>query len=164
MTLYARAGEFVTCTRGHDVCEIAHDIMVGDSYDPDNLTNWVEAPPSQVTPLPPGKGGDGKCWCGSKFWEDRALTAGGMVGATLHIWGNWRDRPIGYVPKRREYPTLEDLIRAEDARLAKEEAADLAERLAGAAPPLARPRIKEHVPWYLRLWRWIVRLFAGTAS
>ena len=34
-SVYAHAGEWITCERGHKICQVTHDIRVGDMQSPD---------------------------------------------------------------------------------------------------------------------------------
>lgn len=46
---WARKGETVCCVKGHAICDIAHDIMVGDSRSSADFTNWKQPEPDKST-------------------------------------------------------------------------------------------------------------------
>jgi hypothetical protein len=41
----AKAGEKVTCTNGHVICEVVKDLNTGDMNWGDNFGNWTQEPP-----------------------------------------------------------------------------------------------------------------------
>jgi hypothetical protein len=49
--LWAAAGETITCLNGHPICDIAHDIHVGDGRSRHNFTNWRQPEPDRKTPM-----------------------------------------------------------------------------------------------------------------
>lgn len=46
--LWAKQGETITCVNGHPICDIAHDIHVGDGRMSLDFTNW-RIPEPQTT-------------------------------------------------------------------------------------------------------------------
>ena len=80
-TLYAKAGEIVTCLGGHEICELAKDIFVADPIQTSQFTNWRnQKPPEPNDPIEPCK------TCGEPFVKS-AMPYG---GTRLHINGEWR--------------------------------------------------------------------------
>jgi hypothetical protein len=59
--LYARHGEWVTCTSDHRVCQAVDDVALGKDYEPAEWKNWV-------MPRPPVGDEDPRCACGQRFW------------------------------------------------------------------------------------------------
>jgi len=145
-----RKNEWITCDgRGepstkfpdgyplmHDVAKAARDIMVGDPFNWGAFSDWQGcAPPAsadwKTRPLPPG------CpFCSGK-WYDPATGA-------YHVEYNWRDRPIGYAPERKEFATMVELVNHNAAAMMREPSMEelaLAYRMdaeiaaASAAPP-----------------------------
>lgn len=47
--IWANKGEAVTCVNGHNVCEIARDIYVGDPRSGEDFTNWFQPEPDKET-------------------------------------------------------------------------------------------------------------------
>lgn len=47
MTLYARAGERITCEAGHVVVTVAQDIPMGAPYSSDQYRDWQQPEPKQ---------------------------------------------------------------------------------------------------------------------
>lgn len=45
--LWAAAGESVTCIKGHPICDIAHDLFVGDGRSGADFTNWQQPEPDK---------------------------------------------------------------------------------------------------------------------
>lgn len=78
---YAKAGEVVTCTRGHEIATIAKDIAVGGVYKPDLFKDWQQPEPAVGTDARKIR-----CQiCGSPWF---------ISGMILHIGDGWRD-PAG---------------------------------------------------------------------
>ena len=76
--LYAKAGEVVTCTGGHEICDLAKDIFVADLIQTGQFTNWRnQEPPEPHSPIMPCK------TCGEPFIK-------GTYGMQLYINGEWR--------------------------------------------------------------------------
>ncbi|MGQ9370402.1 hypothetical protein [Azospirillum sp. ST 5-10] len=60
---YARAGEVVTCTNGHPICEFAEDAALLDGQRPGHLTGWRQPEPLFGGPIP-------TCAvCGAEFYR-----------------------------------------------------------------------------------------------
>lgn len=80
-TLYASAGEVVTCTNGHEICEIAKSIFVADLISVNQFINWRHQPqPQPRDPITP-------CMtCGAPYIQSDS----GMAAMRLHINGEWR--------------------------------------------------------------------------
>jgi len=80
-TLYASAGEIVTCLNGHEICELAKDIFVADLISVSQFKNWRHQPqPQPHDPITP-------CMvCRAPYVN--STTAYG--GTQLHIDGEWR--------------------------------------------------------------------------
>jgi hypothetical protein len=80
-TLYASAGEIVTCLNGHEICEIAKDIFVAEMISVAQFKNWRHQPQPQphdeITPC---------MSCGAPYVN--STTSYG--GTRLHIDGKWR--------------------------------------------------------------------------
>jgi len=78
MPLYAKAGETVTCTKGHEICDLSRDIRVGDPIQTGQFTNWRNQKPpephSDIMPCPT---------CGEPYIK-------GPFAMQLHINGEWR--------------------------------------------------------------------------
>lgn len=133
VTIYARAGEWVTCAgrplevhplddRGmveitragrsatvirhhvmtgeqHDIAQFGRDINAGEILAVDALVNW-QAPLKWGEPFTP------VCpQCGAKWFDPKT--------GSYHVELGWRDRPIGYVPVRKEFATLAEMVRQE---------------------------------------------------
>ncbi len=49
--LWATKGECITCTQGHPICEIAHDIAIGEPRGSGNFTNWKQPQPDHYKPV-----------------------------------------------------------------------------------------------------------------
>jgi hypothetical protein len=80
-TLYASAGELVTCLNGHEICELAKDIFVADLISVNQFKNWRHQPqPQPRDPITPCMS------CGAPYVT--STTAYG--GTKLHIDGEWR--------------------------------------------------------------------------
>jgi hypothetical protein len=81
---YAAAGETVTCTNGHPICEFAKDAMSGETFSSSYLTNWRQKEPKVgQTPIP-------RCAvCGAPFY---------IAGNIFHIGTSWRD-PHGLIAR-----------------------------------------------------------------
>ena len=80
-TLYASAGEIVTCLNGHEICELAKDIFVADLISVEQFKNWRHQPqPQPRYPITPCMS------CGAPYVT--STTAYG--GTRLHINGVWR--------------------------------------------------------------------------
>lgn len=79
-SIYARAGEQVTCENGHVICEVKRDIEKGASQQGNELHRWRDPEPQPGTLTADIK----CCRCGAPW-------AGGVWGALqLHIGGAWR--------------------------------------------------------------------------
>jgi hypothetical protein len=78
MPLYAKAGETVTCTKGHEICDLRRDIHVGDPIQTGQFTNWRNQNPpephSEIMPCPT---------CGEPYIK-------GPLAMQLHIENEWR--------------------------------------------------------------------------
>lgn len=60
--VYARRGEWVTCEKGHPICEVQRSIKIGDICDFDNdLGLWQQPAPLIGTMVMP------RCRCGAEF-------------------------------------------------------------------------------------------------
>lgn len=49
--LWAAKGETVTCTQGHSICDIAHDIYIGQPRAAGHFTNWHQPQPDHYKPV-----------------------------------------------------------------------------------------------------------------
>ena len=47
--IWAYKGETVTCIKGHAICSIAEDILVGSPRHAGRFTNWVQPEPDRKT-------------------------------------------------------------------------------------------------------------------
>ena len=75
-SVYAHAGEWITCERGHKICQVTHDIRVGDMQSPDiDFGEWQqEEPKVGAFPIP-------RCaLCGARFTS----------GTVYHFEDGWR--------------------------------------------------------------------------
>ena len=80
-TLYASAGEIVTCLNGHEICELAKDIFVADLISVEQFKNWRHQPePQPRDPITPCMS------CGAPYVTSASVYA----GTRLHINGVWR--------------------------------------------------------------------------
>ena len=51
MTIFAKAGEWVTCENGHRICQIARDLIKNEMMDPPrDFANWQQSEPALGTP------------------------------------------------------------------------------------------------------------------
>ena len=79
--LYAKKGEIITCTSGHEICELARDIYVREALMAEQLTNWKNQdsakPCDVITPCNT---------CGEPFVKSEMPNG----GIWLHIDGEWR--------------------------------------------------------------------------
>lgn len=66
MTLYAQAGELITCEAGHVVCVVARNLLRGQHYRPGDFGGWRQPEPTIGTSQ-----ADVRCWvCGADWWRD----------------------------------------------------------------------------------------------
>lgn len=79
--LYAKKGEVITCTSGHEICELATDVYVGGLLIAEEFINWRNQEPAKpcdvITPCKT---------CGEPFIKS-VMPYGGNH---LHIGGEWR--------------------------------------------------------------------------
>jgi hypothetical protein len=79
--LYAKKGEVITCTGGHEICELARDIFVGDTMIAEGFITWRNQDPAKPGDvIVPCK------TCGEPFIKS-SMSYG---GSQLHIDGEWR--------------------------------------------------------------------------
>ena len=80
-TLYASAGEIVTCLNGHEICTVAKDIFIFDLISASQFENWrnqkAPVPHDTIEPC---------TTCGAPYISSK-MPYGGM---RLHIDGEWR--------------------------------------------------------------------------
>lgn len=50
--LWAKQGDTVCCLKGHPICDIAHDIYLGDPRQGSDFTNWQQPEPDKATAVP----------------------------------------------------------------------------------------------------------------
>lgn len=88
---YAKAGETVTCTNGHPICDFVEDVAIGGYQDVDReLNNWRQPAP-KVGDMSP------RCViCNAKFYSS----------GYYHIGDSWRD-PLEQINK---FPVLRDIL------------------------------------------------------
>jgi hypothetical protein len=79
--LYAKKGEIISCTGGHEICELAKDVYVGGTLVADKFTNWRNQEPAKphdvVAPCKT---------CGAPFIKQMSHHG----GSQLHIDREWR--------------------------------------------------------------------------
>jgi hypothetical protein len=75
--LYARAGEWITCSsNGHQICRVLKNIYWGDPFDPSQLGDWQQMAAPKVGEPPP------RCpVCKSAWYQG---------GGILHFADEWR--------------------------------------------------------------------------
>ena len=78
--LYASKGEVVTCTNGHEICELGRNVYVGGNIESEAFVNWRNTEPAQ-----PGDAFEPCKTCGASY-----IRSAGGFGARLHINGEWR--------------------------------------------------------------------------
>lgn len=79
--LYAKKGEVVTCTNGHEICELAKDVYVNEPLMAEKFINWKNQEPAKPCDvIAPCNA------CGEPFIKS-AMPYGGIW---LHIDGEWR--------------------------------------------------------------------------
>jgi len=79
--LYAAKGEVVSCTTGHEVCELSRDVYIGDTVQSEQFTNWRnQKPPIAGDLIAPCQ------TCGHPF----IMSQMPYGGSRLHIDGEWR--------------------------------------------------------------------------
>ena len=78
---YAKAGEIVTCETGHEICEVAKTLHVGDLIQAEQFINWRDREaPEPRDPI------DAYCkTCGERYIR-------GVGGYQLHFADGWRSR------------------------------------------------------------------------
>lgn len=78
MTIFAKAGEWVTCESGHRICQIARDLELGELQLANDFTNWQQDEPA------PGAMIAQCAVCGGDWYR-------GVTGLEMHIGGKWRE-------------------------------------------------------------------------
>ncbi len=74
MTLYAKAGERVTCENGHTICLVGRDLQWGGYYQEGDFIDWLQPEPAVGTMPEPCKR------CGAAWWR----------GQCYHFADGWR--------------------------------------------------------------------------
>ena len=127
--LYARAGEWITCEKGHRICQVAEDLKYGhplrlDTFGyPIDLMGYSQGPMHEECV-------NHKCDCGASFALPR--------GVNLHFEnGGWRDGPLEDEPAKRG-DAMRLYIAEQDVRELKNNGATHFEALRKANPLFAR--------------------------